>query len=369
MYRLFLRDQNLVRQGQIDDFSSLSAVLRHCDVGSWQLDVDRRARTAADLTRPGWGVILTYAGQTLLSGPTTEYEHVVSAQRQRLVVSGSDDMVWLRRREATPVPTVGAPPYSSQAHDVRTGVASTVLREFVDVSAGPGAVAPRRVPGLVLAADPLVGATVTGRARWQVLLTLLQELAIAGGVGFRLVQVGAGLEFQVSAPVDRTGTAKLAVELGNLGSFSYSLRAPSATHVYVGGSGEGAARTIQERGSDALAEWGRMEVFVDRRDTNAAVELDQAAAEALIEQGPQTSLSITPIDTPQLQFGRDYNLGDRILIRVDGVPIRDVVREVRIDLTKERRSTVPAIGERHDTPRIFRAFHDLRRRIANQERR
>jgi hypothetical protein len=205
--------------------------------------------------------------------------------------------------------------------------------------------------------------------RWRVLLTLLRELALSGGVGFRVRQVGTGLQFQTYGPVDRTGTAKFSLELGNLAAYQYSVTAPEATYVFVGGGGEGTARTIRERSADDFSDWGRFEgEFVDRRDTTDTAELDQTGLETLTDKGAQTSLSITPIDTPHLSFGDHYDLGDRVTVHLD-VPIQDLVRQVTISLTADGTKITPGVGTATDASRQLREIRNLRNRIINLERR
>lgn len=370
-WHLYVRDANLARQGEIDDYQRLEVTARYNAVGAWQLELDRRQRHAAALTEPGAGIVLTRDDAVVFSGPATQWQHTVGAS-QRLAVSGVDDMVWLRRRGAAPVPTAAAPPYSAQAYDVSTGTCSTVLRYYVNANLGPSATSARRHLAVTIGADPAIGGTVTGRARWQPLLTLLQELATVGEVGFRLVQVDDALEFQVFGPVDRTASVRFGLDLGNLAGFEYEVTAPEATYVFVGGGGEGTARTIYERADPTQTIWGRIEgEFIDRRDTSVSTELDQAAGEALTEHGAQTTLSISPVDTPALTYGEQYDLGDRVTVIIDDAEaVQDIVGQVVITLSAQDGHTVtPGIGTAHDPLRLFEAFRDMRRRVTNLERR
>lgn len=404
-WQVYLRDADFVRQGQVDDFSSLEVVLRFNDIGTWQLELAASTEVALLLTQPNWGIMLVRDAAIVMAGPWTNVRHVKDGKSDHLVVTGADDMIWLARQT---VPLPSGPPYT-QEHDSRTGVASTVLREYVDVNAGPSAISPRQIPGLSLGIDPLVGSSVTKSARWFLLLHVLQELASSGGVGFRVAQVDQGLEFQVYQPVDRSASVKFSTELGNLEAYDYSVTRPTATYVYVGGGGEGVARDIRERSSAHLITWGRIEgELVDQRQTNDDLELDQAGDEALVEQGPQTTLSITPIDTPQQAFGTHYQLGDKVSVGLGGGAlttsvtestnvvsqfvdvfsdmfgttvttttsqqvatsygqVNDLVREVKISLTSEGTRVVPTVGTDHDTMPLFQALRDARRRIINLE--
>lgn len=229
----------------------------------------------------------------------------------------------------------------------------------------------RRVTGLTLDTDPVIGSSVTGRARWQTVLELLQGLALSGGgLGFRLRQSGTALQFQVYQPGNPT--AVFAEELGNLAGFEYESTAPEANYIICGGSGEGTARAIKEgQDSTFVAVWGRIEKFADRRDTNASAELGQEITEQLEENQESADLSITPIDIPGMSYGTHYDLGDSVIVLADG-EIHERIREVRIVLTPEGpQTTTPVIGTpgRLDIFRLFRVFRKQEKRLTNLERR
>lgn len=369
---LYTRDAGLRLTGQCEDFAKLELALRFCRTSSWVLELDSASGSVPKLGATD-GLVVVRDGVVLMSGPVTSRERTSRGGRTTLVVSGVDDTAWLERRLALPVPS--GPPYTAVDYDDKTGPAETVLRWFVDRNLGPGAVAARRLTNFTLAADLGRGTSVRGRGRFHTLMELLQPLALAGGdLGFRIVQVGAGIQFQVYVPVDRTAAGVFSQELGNLGGFTYRQAAPVADFVYVGGQGEGTLRAIVEGGTTADVDtYGRIETFRDRRDAPDTATLDQALAEALAESTSPTGLAITPIDTEAVAYGREYGLGDKVTVMVEGTPIRDVVREVALTLTPDREQLVPVIG----TPgaanpaalSLFAAQQSLTRRVSQQERR
>lgn len=373
MIELFARNAALARTGQVDDFLSLQMPLRFNRVSTWMLVLDAGS-PAVPLLGNTDGLVVERDGVTLLSGPVTSVERTSEAGRTTIVISGVDDTVWLERRLALPVPS--GPPYTAAAYDDKSGAAETVLRYFVDRNLGPSAIPARRLPSLTLAADLGRGTSVRGRGRFHTLLELLQPLALAGGdLGFRIVQVDSALEFQVFQPADRTASAVFSEELGNLAGYNHQEQAPPADYVYVGGQGEGATREIAEGGDSAdIDVYGRIEQFRDRRDIDTAATLEQALVEALAEVGPQTALSITPIDTDAVAFGREYGLGDRVTVMLEGDPIQDVVREVVLNVTADRgEELIPVIGtpgaSSPSSLRLFARQERLVRRISQQERR
>lgn len=365
---VYARTAALGRLGEVDDFRTLDTVLRFNGVSSFALDVAGGTRDAA-LMAAASGIVVVSDGRTLLSGPITTRAAKVDGDESLLTFAGTDDTVWLDRRLALPVPT--GPPFTAAAYDVRTGPAESVIRAYVDANAGPTAPAARRVPGLSLPATQGRGATVRGTARFDNLLALAQTLALVGGTGFRIVQSGAGIALEQYVPADRTATAQFSLGLGNLRGYDYEATDPTATYAYVAGQGEGTARTIVE-GAAASSPY-RAEVFVDQRDTNDLTALEQSRTEALIEGAAATALSLSPIDTPSLTFGRDYNLGDRVAVLVEGVTVRDVVREVRLTLTADGETLTPVVGTANasnpDVPALFDQLAEQASRLSLLERR
>jgi hypothetical protein len=380
-WRLYARDQNLRIQGEVDEYTEAILTPVFNDVGTWQITVDRRSDMAVALTTPGWGIVAMRAGSSspVFSGPIVTRHHTVSTTAQTIQIAGVSDDVWLKRRVVSPSPGESTPPYTVTASDALAGVASTVLRHYVDANAGPGAITPREVPGLTIAADPLIGANVSGDGRWDNLLAFLQPLAISGGVGFRIIQVSGGMQFQVFQGRDLTGSAKFATGLGTLAGFDYQTTAPTANYVYVGGAGTGTARTIKEcPDSAAIATWGRIEGdLVNQQSTSDPTQLQQAGTDALTQGSEQTSLSITPLERPGLQFGVDYQLGDKVSVQIEGPgdgTIQDVLRSVEIHLTPAGPQTVtPSIGTARAADvfrmsRTFRVITSALKRINNLER-
>ena len=375
VWLIHVRDPQLNRQALLDDYQQFDAVKRLNKVGSWMLDLNATVDTALLLTQPGWGieVVRESDGLPLISGPMTTVDRKRANEENVITVSGVDDVIHLADRLVHPQPASAVPPYGTTEHDVRTGTCSTVLSAYVNVNAGPGALAPRRVTGLVLGADPVAGGSVTGRGRWQNLLVFLQELALAGGgLAFDVRQLGTSLEFIVIQPEDKSATVKFSLELGNLASYSYTLAAPTSSYVVCGGGGEGTARTIREGQSSAdIAEWRRrIEHFTDRRDTTDVTELDQEIATTLAEAQAATTFSFVPIDLEGMAYLDDYDLGDRVAAVVDDT-VTELIREVKVSATPDKSTITPSIGTPvlTDVARLFRRLRSAEQRVLNLERR
>jgi len=384
-YTLYLRDSDLSRLGEIYEYTKLNMRLVFCGVSKWLIEIPADNEIVASILY-GRGIIVERNGVILLSGPIEHIMQEWSGSAHTMQIAGSDDTVYLQDRLALPVPS--GPPYVSSAYDTRSGVASTVMRQYVNINLGPGSLVARRQTGLVLDTDPLIGASVTGNARFDNLLELLQSLARAGGdLGFRVIQSQTAnqLLFQVYQPVDRTDEVIFSPKLGNLKSYNYSADISEANYVVVGGSGEGTSRTFYETGDNSsIALFGRrIEMFRDRRDTGVTADLQQTAAEELLQKSSKSSLPIETVDLDGLAFGDDYNLGDKVSVVADSttptksirpvVTIQDIVRQITIQVDNSGEVVEPSVGTpesgKTDIFALFNRLSSVESRVRNIERR
>lgn len=347
-------------------WTDLDCTLAVSDVSTWRLRLPRGGRIDTIARRAGTRWEFHRDGALFLSGIATARKVVVDESNDYMELRGVDDTVYLRDRVVHPEPASTTPPYNSSSHDVRTGVASTVMRGYVDANVGPSAVAPRRK--LTLASDPAVGNTVDARGRWaNTLLAYLQGLADLGGVVFRVVD----LEFDVWAPADKTETVRFSFGAGNISGYQLEDRAPVRTYVYVLGGGEGTSRTVVERQNQtAIAAERRIESTVDRRDTTDASTLASAGDEVLAEAAASLDVQIEAIENGDTTlWGSGYDLGDTVNATTDEGVFDLPVRKIR--LVANDRSTLvhPQLGGPSPTPTelMWRAIDDVELRLSRLE--
>ena len=243
-----------------------------------------------------------------------------------------------------------ASPFTSQAYDTRTGAFETVAKAYITanlVSGGSWA-SGRAISALSVQTNTGAGLTVTGNARYDQLDGFINALAVAGGqMGYQVVQVGNGIQFQVYTPVDRTATAKFSFGLGNLLELKKSRQISAANAFYVGGGGVGTARQIVV-GSDStsIALWNRrIERFVDRRDTTDTPTLNQEIATQITNNAAKYSLGMQGLDTGSVQFQRDYNLGDKgSFVDPSGAVTSDIIRQIHGKVDGSGETITPVIG-------------------------
>lgn len=364
-YIIRVRDSSRALLGEVDAYSHFECVLRFNNTSNWLLELDADHPMAGYLATKGNGIMVIreivnpYSGvlfstKVLLSGPIRGFNR--KKQGNLLAVRGLDDTMWMAARDAWPVPSATTPAnFSSSAYDTRTGVAETIIRQYVDVNAGPSAPAARQVSGLTLDTDVGRGSTVKGNARFDPLMTkdgtgLAQVLAQNGGVGFRIVQSGTNLQLQFYVPSDLSASVIFSEALGNLVDFEYDDGAPDldsgGNFVVVGGGGDGTSRVfrfVEDSGSES--DWGRIETFRDARDTSDTTTLDQRGADTLDNSKEQITFSAILAQTEQMVYGVNFDLGDQVTAIVDNTAIVDIIREVNIKLDKDTGETVaPTIG-------------------------
>jgi hypothetical protein len=322
-----VRDKNLARLGVIrPEELNLTVADAHNNVGPWSLKLASEHPLANSLRTPGAGIIVTGPDDVLFSGPVVKpaFESNGEDPAGTLVFEGVTDTVALADALAWPQPGNPDPTTQTTSHDVRTGVAETLMHAYVNANIGPGAPLARQKAKLTLGTDGLRGPSLTKRARFPVLGNLLHELAVVSDLGFRVVQHGSGLVFETYAVADRTKLIRLDVLNGTLASQAVAVSAPGATRVIVAGQGELVDRQFVARDNtesiEAETSWGRrIERFVDQRQTSDVAELQQAGDELLAEEGfTAVSVKAVPMDDTTMVFGKDWGLGDRVTVVVEG---------------------------------------------------
>lgn len=312
-------------------------------------------RNVITITDPGSPPIepqVTYG--ILFSGPVTEFTKVTTSEDSTgtWFFTGVDDNIHSADGNAWPEPSNDDPTTQTEAYDVRTGAAETLLRGYMADNLVDGVAPPSRaITGLTLAGGDLArGGTVTARARFTQMGKVLSDIATLGGLGFDIVQENAGLKFYVYEPQDKSSTVRMDIANDMLSKTEYGFGAPTATRVIVAGQGEGVDRqfiavTTPEAGDEELA-WGRkIESFKDRRDTGDPLELEQDGLLLVTENGKTiTSLSVVPNSQETMQYSIDWRLGDIVAIVIGDEELVATVTEAVIAVGAQGVLTAATIG-------------------------
>lgn len=319
-------------------------------------------------------------GTVVTAGPIekTLYERADDGENAgvgTLTVNFAGDMAHIAGRLTYPNPAL-AP--AAQNVDVWTATAvnaETILRNLVNLNAGPGALAARRIPQLVLGSVAGVGSTVTVKTeRMEPLPDVLRRVALAGGdLGFRTVQVGSTIEFQVYAPVDKSNQVRFSFDMGNIKYLSYEVVAPVATTAIVGGQGDGVDRALIERVSTAAeSAWGRLETLVSRAGSTDVAELQTDGDNTLLDDAETARVSSNIVDTAEQRYGIHYDLGTKVAIEQwPGSQIVDVVRTVHLQAWPTAGEVISAtVGSQaaRPDPDWIHMMREIDRRVGRLER-
>ncbi|MEU5417701.1 siphovirus ReqiPepy6 Gp37-like family protein [Streptomyces sp. NPDC020667] len=393
-YRVDVRDAALRRIGQIDTYTSLDVIVRHLDIGAWTLALPADHPHVRLFTSGGAGVMIWSddAPEPLLTGPVTGIRHEwsQSAGAGTITYSGVCDNFVLGARLAFPdpsrTPDSGNGRYATD-YWTAAGPAGDIITTLVAANAGGSALPGRRVPGLDTGPRTGLGDATKVSLRFDTLLSAVQTLASTSGLSVRITQPDPAtprLALQITTTRDLGGAVRFSAELGNLSSYSYQLTAPRTTRAIVAAQGQGKERFFwQWTTPDAEAEWSRAaETFVDQRDTAVPERLDESdpqfkalhtsAANALQQGGAQSELSLSPVDTEQCQYGRDYHVGDIVTVTTTaGADLTYPVREVHLSDTADASTVQATVGTEAATQtpalyaqvrRLWQAVHQLNTR-------
>ncbi len=347
-WRTLIRDGSRAVVGERTDWTSLTVVEKFNDVSTWSI-------TYPGLTDPvpaNGGLLIYRNGQLLVSGPPVSTATLQNATYPGglVTVSGVSDDTVLAERVCYPDPTHASSTQTAAAADSRTGVAETIVRQYVDLNAGPSAITARQVSGLTLAPNGTQGATNSGAPNMGFRLSeLITALLLPAGLGWRVVPNGSGLQFQVYVPRDLTGLVRFGWDLGNVDSLEYTVYLPTATREIVGSSGTGTSKTYTEVADTGLETLigRRIENYVDGASTVSGV-LAQAGAAQLAADAGGTQLNVTVIDTEAQAYGTAYGLGDKVTVLTPAGEVSEIVREVALTVTQSTTTTEtvqPTIGD------------------------
>lgn len=371
-YQIILRDQAGAQVALFTTWRSLLYNLKLNDVGSYQLEIN------GDLA-----VINSF----VLDGQIEIRRRDQDASPE---IDWYTDFAGFHRTESRRHDEIGASIYTSAGVDykhllarrailfrdtttgaAKTGPGETVMKEYVNENAGPGAVAPPRVfagvlPGFTIQPDGAAGAVWEGNKPYRPLLATLREIADATQVDFDVVSTGlATFEFQAQAEplgLDRTtvglnpvtglngaGNAPLVFSLDydNMGRPNYSLhRIQEVTAAIVLGQGAEGNRVLVERQSGDVADspWNRIEAVKNANQDEDVVALNARGDAFLQELQARESFSFDALQVPSTLYGRDYFMGDRVTARyqtiernfqIVGVTVRvqEGVEEIAIEVS------------------------------------
>lgn len=233
----------------------------------------------------------------------------------------SDDTYTLSARSAAEYATWRiAVPASGESHDTQKGPLDDVAKAYVRNHMGGLADVARQFGDLGVEADAGAADSDTWQARYTLLLTVLQNLAIKGGFDWRFVPSATGWEFQTKYP--RWGTDRrkgngvndecvFSLDRRNFAEMTYTrdlLEHYNA--VYVAGNEQGINRKIELREDAAAAvAFKRREKFFSDSRLSRRESLQAAGDVQLAKYAPVEVMTVKPL--PGV-WPAQFDLGDLI---------------------------------------------------------
>jgi hypothetical protein len=381
----------LTSQGVLN-IENMSANLLFNQVGSWSTMVpytDALWNLLQDmLADQGFIVWFNWGGQFKFGGKCEipAYQNSVPGVNsaavftvgEQIVLSGATLEAIVANRLAFPAPTLAWGSQTYAASDVQSAVpCETAIKHFVTANLGPSAAVARRFPLLAVASNLARGGTVSYTVKFAAnvdlgLMDIIRSLIATGGplgVSVMLDEGGGGITFDVFEPNDLSGTAYFSKRLGNLTSVGLQIEDPTLTDACVLGQ----VTPILVTGTGAGNPWTKIETLVDQSSSTDATQNTQSGNDAIASGIASPTLSMSAQDLPQLEFGTDYYLGDKVTVEVaDGDQYSDIVSQVQLMLDGSQSppvSVTPTIGVPADAGNTTTSLtNQLTKRVRKIER-
>ncbi len=379
---ILVTNENLQVVGDpLTDWLSLDATLKFNEPASGTISLVAHPYVMEQL-QPGNRLVIIRDGEIWCAGPMEipqDYSWGVGDSGEvdpgKVTVNFSDDLALIAGYITWPTP---ASAWSAQPSNTPRAITSTnaetIIRTLVNENCGPGALAARQVPNLVLDSVTSVGTTTSVTTTFEALLDVCRRVAIDGGnIGFRTRQDGSQIKFGCYASADRTGIARFSKGLGNLRSVQYKLNAPTVTNALVAGGEETARVYVDVADATAASTWWRVEKFVEKSDVanNTNGELTQAGKEELASGAAPVELATVTVDTEDLKAGRDFSLGDKVTVALPtGVEVADIVRSIHLQATPRTGEYVTSVvgsAEATTDPKFVQLVREFSRRLGRLE--
>jgi hypothetical protein len=408
---------NFERLGELRDYNSISYVRSWQAPGTFQLDVSAESPQIPILIQPNAIIEIVRDGVQEFIGRCLDLRGEYDAGGARYTILGMDMSADIRSKVTLPAPDItnDMSALAGADYDVQGGVSgASAIRHYFNVNC----IAPAELnrvmsymtlgnvykpspyynpsraplPPEVLAVDDPLLVTISYKGRFQQLLTVFQDIAVAGNIGWdwRLDGDLGKIYLDIRLAADRrknntTGYTPVILSDRNksLRSMIYTRQGSDIQNVvYLGSSGVGASRNISinlrivtingidyQAGTAVLdwtnpnsmggaaiipasvRQWGRLETFMDGSQT--ATVTDTQIARLLEEHSMKQTIQAQPIEREGSYYRKDYDLGDVITIHSDALRVEGdaVISQIAVNLTPDRGDEVTiTLGDKPTSP-------------------
>lgn len=241
--------------------------------------------------------------------------------------------------------------FANTPFTLKQGPGETVMKELVNENACAAANnAARRsfgqynaaIPGMTTSPDQGLGLEWKGSMPWRNLLDQLKEIALTTNIDFEVIRI-APLEFcfytfYPQRGVDHTDSLTFSIQFNNMTNVVYARsRVEEANVVAVLGQGEESSRRVIIRQSPASlnSPWNLIETIRDARNTPDVTGMITVGDTALQEAQAHETFSFNTLQTAARQYGRDYNVGDKVTAEYRDINVVKKITSARVTLSRD----------------------------------
>lgn len=324
---IHVMDVNFSLIGEIVHYSSLRLNRLWAGVGSFTLQLPVREALRAGVAVGCVLVPTTHPERSMIVRSITRTDGA-----QNMEVSGQTLSGYLTQRITLP----SASSDLSFGYDRIIADAESVMKHYVAGNVTAPEDAKRRMDFIQLEENQHRGKqAVPWSSRFDALDQTLKEIGLYADAGFDVIPdfTLRKFVFRYIAGRDLTGTeaaaVTFAVDMGSASSVAYKDDiSKEKTTIYVGGKGEDEHRDILAVGTDA-AGVGRHELFADAGSCEGADELRYEGERKLCDHVRLSTLSAQVVNTPAMQYGSDWDVGDLVNVLGAGVQMRSRITQVQ----------------------------------------
>lgn len=358
-------DRNMNFLGLTESQTSMIWTRRYNTVGSFEIHIPLTASIAPYCKR---GYFVTYTGATE-AGVIEEIELNDTPELSEAILRGrfAEAFFDLRVVTGTYRCPAGAWDYITPAW-VQVSTAEEAMRNIVTRFAYNSTITPQQLPFVQLGTNHQLPTTAEFQATYRNALGLLEEIAMGAGYGFKLVPdfTNKKLSFEVYSGLDKSRNngvrpfVEFSDTFANVETSNYVENdSLYRNYAYVGGHGEGSARTFTETtiADGFLTGLDRREVFIDARDISQDEDMTDAQYLRLLAQRAKErmadeyafsqSFNCTANASTNFVYRTDYDLGDIVtVVREDwGISLDLRITELAEVYENGGMTVIPTFGE------------------------
>ena len=313
MKSLQIMSPSFEKLGELALYESLSMTRSYYGTGSISITIDPRVKNAAALQ----------PNSIVFFGDESEQAYIIEdvspVERSKMTVKGCMLKGYAKRYICIPPASAEAREYQDFGWDRFTGSAEAAYLHFADVNMVNPDDVTRKLPAMFLSENNEVGPVLPWQARFDKLDQLFRNIGETTEVGWNILQDIENKRFVFKAwnGLDRTQGSDLCLiseENGNASEITYKyVSSGSASTIYVGGSGEDENRfVISVGGENAFP--NRREIWAEAGSIDDPELLKLYGTNKLTDAAPKETLIAKLIDSGACKYGRDYDVGDKVII-------------------------------------------------------